>query len=360
MGDDNSNYSDELLVQLERHFKVYLSDFGTIDVGAQQIARAVHDIIMDKIITTSIIEMAQEQFDTEPNRKKQRKARTPRDDDPNFDLETALASSEWARLLNNANISDPKSWAGRTFRRRFRVPYPLYRDVLMPLVHEHNLFDIKDATKIKIKAEYRLMCSLRMLGRGECADTASELSKMAENTCYHIHKRFINNFVTRCFDSLVYLPKGDHMQKILRRAQYLGFPGMVGSGDCTHLIWDKCPATLTHLAKGKEGRPSLAFLLIVDNSRFIMYCNSYQYGARNDKTIGNDECSVLFIVVLIFILIYSLFFVNSSSSSLSYFLPRAQRPILQEAKGWTSEGHQVHFVRRGRQPLPTTLENGLL
>jgi hypothetical protein len=198
MGDDNSNYSDELLVQLERHFKVYLSDFGTIDVGAQQIARAVHDIIMDKIITTSIIEMAQEQFDTEPNRKKQRKARTPRDDDPNFDLETALASSEWARLLNNANISDPKSWAGRTFRRRFRVPYPLYRDVLMPLVHEHNLFDIKDATKIKIKAEYRLMCSLRMLGRGECADTASELSKMAENTCYHIHKRFINNFVTRC------------------------------------------------------------------------------------------------------------------------------------------------------------------
>ena len=299
---------------------------------------------MEKIITTSIIEMAQEHFDTEPNPKR-RKARTPRDDDPNFDLEEALGSSEWARLINNAKISDPKSWAGRTFRRRFRVPWPLFRDVLMPLVHKHNLFDIKDPTRIKIKAEYRLMCSLRMLGRGECADTASELSKMAENTCYHIHKRFINNFVTRCFDSLVYLPGGEHMQKILRRAQYLGFPGMVGSGDCTHIIWDKCPATLTHLAKGKEGRPSLAFLLIVDNSRFIMYCSSYQYGARNDKTIGkNDEWhvskEVLHSSCHLFSILSNLFFLFS----LLFACCRAQRPILQEAKARITEGHQVHSV----------------
>ena len=56
--------------------------------------------------------------------------------------------SEWGRLLLDPTIMDPKSPQGLKFRRRFRVPFPLFIEVIIPLCKERNIFDIKDERKV--------------------------------------------------------------------------------------------------------------------------------------------------------------------------------------------------------------------
>jgi hypothetical protein len=37
---------------------------------------------------------------------------------------------EWMRNLQNEDIQDPSSQLGKTFRRRFRVPFPLFQKLM--------------------------------------------------------------------------------------------------------------------------------------------------------------------------------------------------------------------------------------
>ncbi|CAM9164621.1 unnamed protein product [Discosporangium mesarthrocarpum] len=46
----------------------------------------------------------------------------------------------------------------------------------------------------------------------------------------------------------------------------LGFTDAVGSADVTHLSWNRCPVVDTRSYKGKEGFPTLAYEVTVDNS----------------------------------------------------------------------------------------------
>lgn len=65
----------------------------------------------------------------------------------------------------------------------------------------------------------------------------------------------------------------------------MGLPGCIGSTDCVHLKWDRCPIGITNLCKGKEGYPSLSYSCTVDHHRRILGVTRPNCGTRNDKTI---------------------------------------------------------------------------
>ena len=48
--------------------------------------------------------------------------------------------SVWGKLLLDPNIENPNSGPAKKFRRRFRVPYPLFKDVIVPQCDEKNVF----------------------------------------------------------------------------------------------------------------------------------------------------------------------------------------------------------------------------
>ena len=79
------------------------------------------------------------------------------------------------------------------------------------------------------------------------------------------------------------------MDDVLAQYKALGLPGCIGSMDCTHLHWDKCPTNLTNLCTGKEGFPSLSFEVIVDHNRRIHHCTPGYYGSHNDQTISKYD-----------------------------------------------------------------------
>jgi hypothetical protein len=39
------------------------------------------------------------------------------------------------------------------------------------------------------------------------------------------------------------MPVGDELKKVMEVYKLLGFNGAIGSMDCTHVKWNKCPAS---------------------------------------------------------------------------------------------------------------------
>ena len=56
--------------------------------------------------------------------------------------------TEWGRLMLDPTTMDSKSHNGLKFRRRFRLPFPLFQDVLVPICRDKNIFDIKEENKV--------------------------------------------------------------------------------------------------------------------------------------------------------------------------------------------------------------------
>jgi len=201
----------------------------------------------------------------------------------------------WMLLLKNEEVRDPDSFLGRRFRRRFRVPAPFFLDWLVPTARKENLFDRSTNRKTfmlrqeQIPLEIKLLISLRMLGRGSTHDDVAEPSYVSESHCGVIFRQFIRNFSRLFKEEFIRLPDERQLRSIMEIYAAIGFPGCVGSIDCTHIRWWNCPSTLQNLCHGKEGYPSLAFQIVVDHSRRILYVSPSYFGSLNDQNICNVD-----------------------------------------------------------------------
>jgi len=104
---------------------------------------------------------------------------------------SSIWQSTWGKLISNPNVTDPDSFEGNKFRRRFRVPYPVFKELLVPLCHEKNIFNSNK--KSFIPTEFKVLIALlALLGRNNTADHCCEgMSGIGESTCNSIFKAFI-------------------------------------------------------------------------------------------------------------------------------------------------------------------------
>ena len=83
-------------------------------------------------------------------------------------------------------LKRPGRKLARKFRRRFRVPYPLFLLLLEELQSDTDGgWDNKDSTGLesrKVPLEIKLLAALRALGRGEVFDTLAEITFVSEDT----------------------------------------------------------------------------------------------------------------------------------------------------------------------------------
>lgn len=200
-----------------------------------------------------------------------------------YQRESDYWNTNWGKLLTDQQSRIPGTRSYKKFRRRFRMPADLFIDSFIPRVKQVNLFDMERASAIPV--EIKCMIGLRILGRGSCADDMSEMSGVGESTCNAIFHAFIHGMVKHFFVDVVKPPTGDALHRVLQTYARLGYPGAVGSIDCTHIYWGKCPVELTHLCKGKEKFPSLSFEVVVDHEGYIHSCTKGFLGACSDKMI---------------------------------------------------------------------------
>jgi len=201
-----------------------------------------------------------------------------------------FSDTTWGKMIMDETIENPRSRTAKKFRRRFRLPYPLFKK-LVEIVDDKNIFHMKYVSKIPTAA--RVLACLRILGRDTCGDDVEELSNIRESTAISIFHQFIEGMVKEVYPSFVKTPlqpgNGAYLREVLTVYANLGLPGCIGSMDGTRIKWAMCPKRLRHSCVGKEGFPTLVFQVVVDHFRRIQYVSSYYLGSNNDVTICHDD-----------------------------------------------------------------------
>lgn len=157
----------------------------------------------------------------------------------------------WGKMVKNPESYEHGTLAYKKFRNKFRMPCELFRDHFIPKLEEYNVFPSKYQSRIPV--EIKAMIGLRILGRGNCADDISELSGVGCSTVHAIWHQFIRGIERSMFPVYVTPPTGNHLKTVMDTYARLGFPGAVGSVDCTHVAWNKCPIALKQRVQAGHG-----------------------------------------------------------------------------------------------------------
>lgn len=108
---------------------------------------------------------------------------------------------------------------------------------------------------------------------------------MSESTVRLAFNTFTENFVNVYYGDYISRPTGAKLDSMMAVFIKMGLPGCIGSTDCVHIKWDRCPADWRHYCKGKEGYPTLVYSVTVDHNRRILGISGSNFGSYNDKTL---------------------------------------------------------------------------
>jgi hypothetical protein len=102
-----------------------------------------------------------------------------------------LWESGWGQMLRNPETRDPRTFYGKKWITRFRVPFPVF-ETIVEMCERENVFEIKKGQSISISVEFRVLVALRILSKNHDTDTMNELSLIGQSTC-----NLISNFRTK-------------------------------------------------------------------------------------------------------------------------------------------------------------------
>jgi hypothetical protein len=97
----------------------------------------------------------------------------------------------WGRWLTNPLIKNPNSKLAKIFMLRFRVPFILFQEKILPMCRENNIFEIHREFCSSVPLEFKILLCLRILGRGLCFDDINELSQVPNSSVHSIFTKFV-------------------------------------------------------------------------------------------------------------------------------------------------------------------------
>ena len=140
------------------------------------------------------------------------------------------------------NVRDPESSLGKEFRRKFRVPYSVFEEIVRDIRHLGFNETPQVTGEPRVPLKLFVLTALRIIATGAPLDLAQDIS--------HIGIETIRNFMNMHFfmwgawkaQSTIKMPTTQaERSKVIGRYERIGLPGCAGSIDCVHLVWDNCP-----------------------------------------------------------------------------------------------------------------------
>jgi len=110
--------------------------------------------------------------------------------------------TNWGLMLRNPDTDLGHTKAGKIFRRRFRVPKPVF-DIIVQKSKSVNLFGVSRSYLERVPIEFKILMALRILGRGNCADDIAEMSYGCASSINVFFKTFVAEFVKNFYDEFV-------------------------------------------------------------------------------------------------------------------------------------------------------------
>ena len=199
--------------------------------------------------------------------------------------------SGWYRAyVNNFLLDEADSFMAKNFRNRFHMPYPSYMELLDQMKSDNRFkrwWGNKSNRKKSSPVELLLLGLLRYLGHGWTFDDIEEQTAILCD----VHCTFFHNFID--FGSTTHylmhvltsvnLPEA---KSNISEYDEVGFPGCVGSSDCTHITRERCEYNLKNNHLGaKSSHTTCTLNLTCNHRRRILHRTCGGPGRWNDMTM---------------------------------------------------------------------------
>ncbi|XP_021808251.1 uncharacterized protein LOC110751986 [Prunus avium] len=164
-------------------------------------------------------------------------------------------------------------------RRRQSRGKNLMEDYFIP----NSLYPKYDACGVLgLLPEQKLTAALRMLAYGASAEQVDEIARMGKSTILECLMRFcdaVENLYTREY---LRRPSPADLQRLLKKADTRGFPGMIGSIDCMHWQWKNCPTAWQRDYGNRKGQKSIILEAVASFDTWVWHAFFGVAGSQND------------------------------------------------------------------------------
>ncbi|KAI3683838.1 hypothetical protein L1987_84353 [Smallanthus sonchifolius] len=181
-------------------------------------------------------------------------------------------------------FSDTPMYNEKKFRIRFRMSRELFMRICGDLEREYQYFQQREDARRKLgfTSLQKCTCAVRQLAYGTASDSWDEYLKMYEKTARDtLHMFCVINLYDKRY---LRRPTFSDIQQIYEvREAVHGFPGMLGSIDCTHWEWKNCPtAWRGQHQRGDHPHPTLMLKAVASYDLWIWHAFFSVAGANND------------------------------------------------------------------------------
>ncbi|KAI4978643.1 hypothetical protein ZWY2020_015396 [Hordeum vulgare] len=197
-----------------------------------------------------------------------------------------------AEQLVRDYFCDNPVYKQKIFRRRFRMRRPLFERIVHALGEWSPEFtQRKDALhRDGLSPLQKCTAAIRQLAYGTPADALDEYLKIAESTSVKCLKLFVEGVVHIFGDEYMRRPNVDDVQRLLDIGESRGFPGMLGSLDCMHWHWEKCPIEWRgQFTSGYKGAPTVILEAVASQDLWIWHAFFGVAGSNNEINVLNQS-----------------------------------------------------------------------
>ncbi|CAL5332635.1 unnamed protein product [Camellia sinensis] len=170
------------------------------------------------------------------------------------------------------------------FRRRFRMRRSLFVSILHNIQQVNEYFiQTRDTTGAPgLSGIQKMTAALRILQYGVPADAVDEYIRIGESTAIAALNFFTRSIVATYEAVYLRSPNEADVARLLQEGEQRGFPGMLGSLDCMHWRWDKCPSAQAGAYTGHYHKPTVVLEAVASYDLWIWHAFFGMPGSLND------------------------------------------------------------------------------
>lgn len=178
----------------------------------------------------------------------------------------------------------------KQFRRRFRMTCPLFLRVVSALSEWSPYFTQRsDCTNREgLSPLQKCTAAIRMLAYGSPVDQLDEYLKIGESTSTDCLNEFTQGVIDMFSEEYMRRPRAEDLERLLQVGESRGFPGMLGSIDCMHWRWEKCPVAWNgQFTRGDHGGPTVILESAAAQNLWFWHAFFRVAGSSNDINVLN-------------------------------------------------------------------------
>ena len=140
------------------------------------------------------------------------------------------------------------------FEKRFRAERAVFRRVYLSVKDTPFFLRRINATgRPQAHPLQKVVSDLRVLAYGEAANRADEDVRFSRSTIHLSIQCLVRCIVSKWDSTYLRRPNDEELKTMMDRNAERGFPGYMGSLDCSHWAWHQCPRSMAGSYQSRKG-----------------------------------------------------------------------------------------------------------